>query len=31
MVSDWEVLIVGVVAFLIAMSWIGSFDERNGD
>lgn len=27
--TDWETLIVGVLAFLIAMSWISSFDERN--
>lgn len=29
--TDWETLIVGVLAFLIAMSWISHFDVRNNN
>ncbi len=29
--TDWETLIIGVLAFIVMMSWIASFDERNGE
>jgi hypothetical protein len=29
--TDWETLVVGVLAFIVMMSWVASWDIRNKD